>query len=112
MRYLQNADSEIVLLLGYFAYLAMAATFVLSIGPASWALARYNTFDKPMPNAEKAFSGCYIPVATAIIYSPKLMRSAEMWYVSRWMPDGTVFHDDWPEEWDGPPAQLSIQTEA
>ena len=86
-----------LLLVASSVFFGGAACF-LSIGPASWMLARYLiASDGPSAKAEKVYSPLYVPIATTIIYSPAPVRRAGMWYVAKWMPRGTQFHADWPD---------------
>lgn len=91
------ANWQVKLLLGSVSLFLACTTYVLSIGPASWMLARYDTCDTPRPSAEAFYSRLYIPVATAVIDAPDPIRRAGMWYVTKWMPEGTQFHADWPD---------------
>ena len=77
--------------------LSWVLLYVLSFGPASWLLARYNTVDTPRAQACHLYRQAYWRLATAIIYSPPWVRQPAMWYVGNGMPRGTVFHAVWSD---------------
>lgn len=70
----------------------------LSIGPASWLMARYIA---PSPKAPvlvqrwygNAYSYLYRPIATNAIFAPKPVRQISFDYMRWWMPDSVEFHD-------------------
>ena len=79
-----------------FFVLSLVLFCVLSIGPASWLLARYNTPDHRCPRTCAMYHKIYQPIAAAVVNAPPLVRRAGMWYIANGMPAGTRFHDDWP----------------
>ena len=68
----------------------------LSIGPACWAMASFNTPGTRHPVAYETFSYVYRPTATNAIFSPEPIRSVSMTYLNWWMPKTATFHD-WGE---------------
>lgn len=75
------------------ASLAFIVLLYASFGPASWAMARFNTPGSKIPWAYEAYSYVYRPIATNLIFSPAPIRSASIRYTAWWMPDGAEFHD-------------------
>jgi hypothetical protein len=75
------------------ALLAVVVLLYLSLGPASWAMARFNTPGSNHPIAYETYSYIYRPIATNAIFSPEPIRSCAMGYTAWWMPNGTEFHD-------------------
>jgi hypothetical protein len=63
-----------------------------SFGPATWAMARYNTPVTSL-HAFKVYSFIYVPIATGLIFSPEPIRSASIRYTAWWMPNGVKFRD-------------------
>ncbi len=72
---------------------ALTFTLYLSIGPACWAMASFNTPGTKYPLGYESFCYVYRPVATNAIFSPEPIRSASMAYMNWWMPKTATFHD-------------------
>ena len=78
-------------------FLAVACLY-LSIGPASWIMARYvaPTSTAPVLAQDwigRAYSHLYVPIATNAIYAPTPLRHLSFSYVRWWMPDSVEFED-------------------
>jgi len=76
----------------------LVVTLYLSIGPASWVMARYIIPDSNVPDivriwTGRAYSYTYIPVATNAIYAPKPVRDLSFGYIQWWMPKSVEFDD-------------------
>jgi hypothetical protein len=67
--------------------------YVASYGPATWALAKFNTFDTRRPTFESVYNQIYTPVTGAIITSPWPIRSIGTAYLAWWLPADVQFHD-------------------
>ena len=74
--------------------LLLAVTLLYaSFGPASGAMARFNTPGSKYPAANNAYRYVYTPVAANFHFSPTPIRSFSLRYTAWWMPPGATIMD-------------------
>ena len=78
-----------IAILSLFTVVLLFASF----GPATWAMARFNTTGSKYPLANEAYRWVYHPIATNLNFSPKPLRNLGLLYTAWWMPNGAQLID-------------------
>ena len=92
-----NPRVKVVFRSSLVIFLAVICLY-LSMGPASWFLARCGSPTPAAPSlilngCGKAYSYLYKPIATNAIFAPEPLRKFSFNYIRWWMPDTVQFQD-------------------